>query len=184
MAWNKNTPSLQSFTQKKINLIIIYTAADLSMYKSRKSRLKLSGTLLFLKKQLKPLWVNWPKMIGVIWQKFRFFNSAWMLEVALLLSATLTVANLSLQIQWFPFLYHLYCSYELKMIFLKTYFKTQKRCLRTKLLVTVYSKHLQQISVHVSTDIHRSWTQRGKSSPFTRHPITSKTIRQGEKKIK
>lgn len=76
------------------------------MYKSRKSRLKLTGTLLILKKQLKPLWVNWPKMIGVIWQKFRFFNSAWMLEVALLLSATLTVANLSLQIQWFPFLYH------------------------------------------------------------------------------
>lgn len=60
----------------------------------------------------------------------------------------------------------------------------QKRCLRTKLLVTVYSKHLQQISVHVSTDIHRSWTQGGKSSPFTRHPIRSKTIRQGEKKIK
>lgn len=97
------------------------------MYKSRKSRLKLSGTRLFLKKQLKPLWVNWPKMIGVIWQKFRFFNSAWMLEVALLLSATLTVANLSLQIQWFPFLYHLYCSYELKMIFFLRHILKRKK---------------------------------------------------------
>lgn len=37
----------------KINLIIIYTATDLSIYKARESRQKLTGTLLSFKKKTK-----------------------------------------------------------------------------------------------------------------------------------
>lgn len=77
------------------------------------------NSVLFFKKQLKLLWVNWPKMIGVIWQKFRLFNSAWVLEVALLLSAALTVADLSLQIQWFPCIYHVIMSLGVKNLIIQ-----------------------------------------------------------------
>lgn len=162
----------------KINLIIIYTAADLSMYKARKSRLKLKRTFFVFKKQPKPVWVNWPKMIRVIWQEFRFFQQC--LDVG---SFSPNVSNslscqFKIQIQWFPFLYQFIMSSCVKNI-LKVYFKTQKMP-AVKLLVTVYSKHLQSISVHVLTDIHRSLTE-GKSSPFTRHPIRSKTKKAGRK---
>lgn len=53
----KNTPFLQPFTYKEINLNIIYMATDYSMYKARTgSKLKLTGALF-----LETVGMNSPK---------------------------------------------------------------------------------------------------------------------------
>lgn len=148
----------------RISQIIIYTATDFSMYKVRKSKLNLTGVCFVFEEQLQTVRVNWPKRNGVIWHKIRFFNSAWKLstnkdrsptEYSCWQKYSNPVASFSEHFFSFP------TSFKFSF---KKYFKLQKMSGVT-LLVTVYSKYLEQISVHVLTDIHHSRKQ-GKSVPL------------------
>lgn len=85
-------------------------------------------------------------------------------KIALLLK---TVADKSTRIQWLPSLDIFFLSLQVLNLFLRSILNC-KRCLESKsdtLSVTVYSKYLEQISVHVLTDIHNSRKQ-GKSVPL------------------
>lgn len=167
----------------RINQKIIYTATDFSMYKVRKGKLEPHGSVvLFLKNSYRLSGLTGQKGTGWFGTKSDFSTvpgSCPLTKIALLLN---TVADKSTRIQWLPFLDIFFLSLRVLNLFLRSILNC-KRCLESKsdtLLVTVYSKYLEQISVHVLTDIYHSRKQ-GKSVPLQDIQAGKKNKKRGLK---
>lgn len=178
----KNTPFLQPFTYMKINLNIIYMATDYSMYKARTSKLKLTSFIFyfFWRKATAPCEKSqeWTGEFG----RNTDFNSAWKLSsnkdwLPTEYSCWQKYSTLVVFFLCFFVFTNSKCISKRELLnctrlHLQRRLESQLHAntdiltwLVTSMLVTVYSDNLEQISVHVLTDIHHSGKQ-GRSVPL------------------